>query len=400
MKNKIVTFNGHFGENNVGDDLLLLALLIYFLKDANISKINILTGNCKNTMAMLKREQYLTDRINLIYSGRWGLREPNRNLKYSFNWILKLLISFKTSTLHLIGPGNIIKDNTNALFVCFWLSKALFSILFNRKFAFIGIGVAEIRHFHSKIFIKFVMNKASFITTRDRKSISNLKKLHVNKPLIKSYPDLVFSIASLFSKIIKNRKIQEPKKIGINFRQFSRKHFDNKTLLNYQNSIVSFLLLLLKSNNYECVFYSFCNEFHQSDREMYKKIQNECLKSNIQISYFEYDNCSELINNIQTCYAYIGTRFHSVILATQGCIPNIGISYEWKLKNFMEESGMGDYSINVENLTENKLWFLWDKLIRNYDYNYKNLVKLNQNIDQLVTNHFKMCGATQANFVV
>lgn len=392
MKSEIVTLNGSFGEKNIGDGLLLLSVLKYFLKDTNISQINILTSNCNNTLAMLKRENYFNKKINLIYSGRWGLQEPDEELKYSFNWIFKLIFALKRSTLHLIGPGNLLKDDTNPFFAVFWLSKALISIIFFRKIAFIGIGVANINYFHSKLFIKFIMNRSTFITTRDDKSISKLEKLQVNKSLIKAYPDLVFSIAPSFSSIPKplKRKIG---KIGLNFKYFSKKHFDDKILQKYKESITSFLISLSKINNYEYVFYSLSNDSHQDgqDVEIYSELQDECLKYNIQIFKFEYNNYSMLINDIHTCDAFIGTRFHSVILATQGCVPSIGISYDCKLENYMKEAGIGEYSVTVEGVTEQILSHLWDRLVMNYDSYYKKLINLNFENRKLVMKHFDMC---------
>lgn len=398
MKGEIVTLNGSFGEENIGDGLLLLSILNYFIKDENIAEINILTANCKNTLTLLKKEKYFNKKINLIYSGRWGLQEPDKELKYSFKWILKLILALKKSRLHLIGPGNLLKDDSNPFFAIFWLSKALISIFFLKKIAFIGIGVANINHFHSNLFIRFIMNRSKFITTRDNKSISKLEKLHVNKSLIRSYPDLVFSIAPLFSSTSKalSRKIQ---KVGLNLKYFSKKHFDDEILQKYKQSITSFLILLSKINNYEYVFYSLANDPNQDgqDLEIYREFRNECLKYNIQISNFDYDNYSMLINDIHTCDVFIGTRFHSIILATQGCVPSIGISYDCKLENYMKEAGIGEYSVNVEDVTEPMLLHLWDNLVVNYDVYYKKLINLNFKNRKLVMKHFDMCNSIQAN---
>ncbi len=66
-------------------------------------------------------------------------------------------------------------------------------------------------------------------------------------------------------------------------------------------------------------------------------------------------------------YAVIGLRYHSNIFSAKMKTPFISVSYEQKMKGFMEQSNLSDLCIDVNNLSPNNLIKGFDYLEKNYD---------------------------------
>ncbi len=352
-----IALSGHFGENNVGDDILLLALVDGLSKSLNLNHLVIFTADVAKTESLLAREKCNNRSIRLIYSGRWGVRQPDSALLKSFSWLAHTVAALKKSDLHLIGPGTIIKDS-NRYFVVFWLIRALWSLILRRSFSFIGIGVGEIRFWHSRLLIRWLMNKAQFISVRDTSSLEELGKLNVHRPFMATYPDLSFIFRHYRAN---SRNFSQIKRIGLNFRKFKAKHFPERAILLYEKAIID--LLRSMPDNVELVFYSFCNEPHQNDLEMFEFIQEKFAEHHATVEKFCYRNLVELRDGIASCDAFIGTRYHSVLLAVQACVPTIGLSYERKIINFMADIGVDAYALDIASMNRDDLLHTWEKLL-------------------------------------
>lgn len=351
-----IALSGHFGENNVGDDLLLLALVDGLSKTLNLNQLVIFTADVAKTGALLAREKSNGAYIRLVYSGRWGLRQPQMPFLKSFSWLTDSVALLKKSDLHLIGPGTIIKDS-NRFFVAFWLVRAFLSFLLRRPFAFIGIGVGEVRFCHSRLLIRWLLNVARFVTVRDTSSLAELGKLHVHRPFMASYPDLSFTCSHSPEKSGTANRI---KRIGLNFRKFKLKHFPERVIQSYEKAIMELLRAL--PDNVELVFYSFCNEPHQNDVEMFELIEKRFADHHAKVMNFSYADLAELRTSIASCDAFIGTRYHAVLLAVQTGVPTVGLSYERKTINFMADIGADAFALDIARINEGDLLHAWEEL--------------------------------------
>lgn len=73
-------------------------------------------------------------------------------------------------------------------------------------------------------------------------------------------------------------------------------------------------------------------------------------------------------------YAVVGMRYHSNIFSAKMGTPFVSISYEQKMKGFMEKMGLPQYCIPVESLTESELKSKFNDMISSYE-EYKNLLE-------------------------
>lgn len=70
---------------------------------------------------------------------------------------------------------------------------------------------------------------------------------------------------------------------------------------------------------------------------------------------------------ISRLYAVVGMRYHSNIFSCKMGTPFISISYEQKMKGFMEKVRLDDYWVNVEDICEELLINKFQVLVNNYD---------------------------------
>ena len=73
-------------------------------------------------------------------------------------------------------------------------------------------------------------------------------------------------------------------------------------------------------------------------------------------------------------YAVVGMRYHSNIFSAKMGTPFVSISYEQKMKGFMEKMGLDEYCIPIEKLTLECLEDTFDEMCNNY-HSYKEKLK-------------------------
>ena len=71
----------------------------------------------------------------------------------------------------------------------------------------------------------------------------------------------------------------------------------------------------------------------------------------------------EIRESISGCGAFLGTRYHSVLLAVQQKVPVLALSYDQKTEKFMKQAGLDEFLIKVENISLELLMEKWRKLI-------------------------------------
>lgn len=65
-------------------------------------------------------------------------------------------------------------------------------------------------------------------------------------------------------------------------------------------------------------------------------------------------------------YAVVGMRYHSNIFSAKMGTPFVSISYEQKMKGFMEKMGLDEYCITIEKLTLERLESTFEKMNKDY----------------------------------
>ncbi|UCE19702.1 MAG: polysaccharide pyruvyl transferase family protein [Gemmatimonadota bacterium] len=385
----IISISGCYGENNIGDDILFMALVRGIRARLHDCTIVAFTANRKNTERLLVREGIEPESVRTVYSGRWGLFEPESPPLLSILWIFQTFRWIHRSDLLLIGPGNPIKDDTNRFKLLFYLSRAVIAYLLKTPYAYIGVGVGNVTWRVSRCFFKIFGNRAVFISARDLVSAEKLSELGIDGPKVISLADLSFC-ETILPSFPENERTMAPSIIGLSARHFSYKHFPENIIKNYYDSLISWCKWINSTYGCKFIFFPFCEEEHQSDFPAYDKLSSKLEPHSIRIEIYRCQNFSELKSQIAQCDLFLGTRFHSVLLATQQNVPVLAISYEEKAYKFMKEVGLEEYVIQIEELSFELLKHKWEQLYRNRESIQQNLNIIKQQQADLASRYFDL----------
>jgi polysaccharide pyruvyl transferase WcaK-like protein len=194
---------GTYGEDNLGDDVLLLSMIEGLRLRWPDCRLIVLTGNRPLTGTLLGNELGSSERIVPVYSGRHGIFEPGVRFPLCLRWILYNMFWAARCDLMLIGPGNQLQDVTNRFRLVFFLSRAILAWVFGTPFAFVGIGFWEVRSRFSRSLLRFAARRAAFISTRDRGSTRELILMGINPGKIITLADIGFAFAGFGGKEVK-----------------------------------------------------------------------------------------------------------------------------------------------------------------------------------------------------
>ncbi len=272
---KSIILFGTWGEDNTGDDILLLSQIEGIRARCLDCGIAIFSGVPVHTKKLLDRELISYDHIEIVYTGRLGIREPGQSFPHSLGWFARNLREISRGRLLVIGPGNQLQDVTMRFRVVFFLSRAVAAWILRTPYAFVGIGYYQ-------------------LTSR------------------------------------------------------------------------------------------------WNDRVALERIRDRFQGTDVPVETVEFRSLDELRRSISLCDAFIGVRYHSVLLSVQGEVPVMGISYAHKTQRFMQENGLGDYVIRVEDVTSERLREIWERLWRNRDEVREMLPGINEHETALARKHFDL----------
>jgi len=374
-KGKRAILFGGFGEHNIGDTILLVNSL-RILKGL---KINIFTYNPERTRKNLMKNNLSFSDIDITYTGRWGISDPSKKGIKRFLWIFKSIRDIYKCDIFLIGPGTLMHDETNRLYIWFWLSRIIIAVLFRKKIAFWGAGIGSVESPIAKVTLKWIAKRTAFSITRDRGS---------REMMIKNYSFDPKKTINLIDLGVSENDYKKPKKvkvnkkglkIGINFRYLEEKHFKgNKKRMkeNYIKTIGYFLnKLKLHNKTIELFFFPMCLDVHQNDLKMYHILHEKLKNSSLgEINIVNNDqNIERFKKEMKKMDLFIGVRLHSVVLSTSLSIPSLAISYSEKVDYYMKEIDCNKLLMQSNNI-------LYSELVEKFNYMVKNSYSISKKL--------------------
>ena len=139
---------------------------------------------------------------------------------------------------------------------------------------------------------------------------------------------------------------------------------------NYKNSLIqpkikevfTEFMEYLDKENYAVIFIPqlFVSANDQSYMSEFATYKNSYVLSENYDCYFQQFLISKL-------FAVVGMRYHSNIFAAKMGVPFVSVSYEQKMDGFMENAGLGEYCIKINDLSFEKLSMNFEKMIQNHD---------------------------------
>lgn len=379
MKPRFVLF-GTYAEQNAGDDYMLAVQIEQFMSRVPGAQLVILTGDRTETRKFIEREELDSNSIILLYSGRHGIFEPGIPWYRSFNWFWQNLRETARADFLLIGPGNQLQDVTRRMRVLFFISRALLARITKTPYAYFGIGFYEIKSNFCRYALRWTARRAAFISTRDKGGAVKIRELGISESKIFGLRDITFCHNWDQSEPSRSQGKTDPM-VGFSCRIFLPTVFPPKVANEFYRSLASLLAFIHLKLGAKLQFFPFYRSSPFHDGVALEKLKSRPELKEIPISTYQWDTLASLQQGISQCDGFVGIRYHSVLLSIQSGVPVLGLSYAHKTQRFMEETGLNDDVISVENVTAEKLIAQWQKLWQNRTVRvkqYRDICKVSQ----------------------
>lgn len=249
-------------------------------------------------------------------------------------------------------------------------------VLLKKPVVMYAYSFLEKRRAHTayRLLTKFVLNSADLITTRDETSIKNLRELGIIKPLIYVTADPALLLRpekkdNIEKILAKERIAKEKPLIGITVSDFfthyslqyhypgsSNPYIQHKKYMKTLAQVADYVI-----DNLDTFVVFVPMEMLPpagiivDDRPLIQKIvQMMEHKENVKVIVGDYTP-EELQGIFGQMDLLIGTRMHSILLATAVHTPMIAIAYESKVSAFMNRINQGEWVCNLQGIDANKM---------------------------------------------
>lgn len=322
-KRKGAVICGAYGRGNAGDEAILKAILTQLREIDEDMPFWVMSRNSKETRAANKtRSMYL------------------------FN-VFAFIRSLKKAEIFVNGGGSLIQDITSFRSLYFYLFTLKAAKWCGCKIIMYGCGIGPIISARNRKIAARVLNStADIITLRDSISLELLKEMKVEKPEIILAADPTVYIKKAGIKEVEAAFAEEGvpydiKKIGF-------------CLRNWPDFI--YPEIVGEAADYAWETYGITPVFLPI--EIPKDI-SAAGKVTIGMKGPYYacrkkHSVEEIIGMLGSMEAVVGMRLHSLIFATAGGAPVIGISYDVKVDSFIKDIG-SDACISLKSLTKERL---------------------------------------------
>ena len=215
-----------------------------------------------------------------------------------------------------------------------------------------------------RLLAKSGLNAASLVLVREAKSESQLADLGIPKARIVKVPDSAFLFTAAPKKAI-GRLVRPDGDSGIVVGITVRKWLDEKRQHAYEMAVADLIRHIIAQPRHRVVVIPQVTSSaqHDDDRETGARIA-QLLPPD---SHVEFLNRRFLPAEILSAYSHldylVGTRFHSVIFALLSRVPAVAIEYEHKTSGIMQDLGLDNWVIPIEDVTAERLIRLYDGIV-------------------------------------
>jgi polysaccharide pyruvyl transferase WcaK-like protein len=322
MNNKRIFLIGHYGGNNLGDELMLGGILDYLgstyspkkifvvskiKSDLEVQNIELISLSVKSVLKATLLSDFL------VLGGGTHFHDDYTQERYSKHvlYLFKIL----------------------ALSICFFLLK--------KKVHFVGMGFGPFNRKSIKIITKFCLLFVNHVTVRDEESKRRLGLLGIPIKKIKSR----FDLAALNPLFAKKTNYKKSNTLGISLTSLSFSGMDNGDYF-WDNTVIPDLFSLYSNSNINIYIFVFRVGNKESDlllsTRLYEKL---CSFDTHRVKLITPENQEIFISLVNICEFFVATRYHSAVSAyLLGC-RILTIPYHAKLTDFSRLVGLSQASI-------------------------------------------------------
>jgi polysaccharide pyruvyl transferase CsaB len=339
---KRVVMSGWYGMGNLGDEVILQSIVYQLRRRLGEVSVTVLSERPYN----LKSEY-----------GVNSLRASRRRID-----LLRKILAMNRADLFVLGGGGILMDygkrDNN---VSRWLEDmALAQRLHVPNMAW-GVGVGRIWTENSKRWIRDVLPRSGHVFVRDNGSAVGLSALGVREGVVVTCdPALLLPDLDGFRKLHEGRNAPGKKpKILVSLRHWHVTGdwtFDNEVFSKAMGSLAALLSHLIKTYGASVTFVPFRTETEEDDDRLVEGQVSSGLGVNALVRVMDHVPTSrEFMQLAADSDLVIGMRLHSLIMATAVGVPCIALSYDDKVKGYMESLGVEAWALRMEEANYERL---------------------------------------------
>lgn len=325
---------GNYGNNNNGDESILYSILQQVKQEFSVNDedITVFSNNSAQTAKRYGVNSYpLYYKKGMLYKTFFYTYKKNKSFVATFDLLIigggGLLMDFYKREAHLYGTYALMAKNSGVPYIIY------------------GCGAGPLDTITGKFSIRFMCKHAENVSVRDPQSMELLKDVGVKRP-IEVIGDPAFTLR-------KERLsyAEKPLKIGVSAVPYYNANYwpegDEEKYSQYISGMATNLDRLAAQMPVEITF--FATKYPQ-DVMVTKDIQRKMKHQDQTVVIEENLLPDRLLEVTGSQDIVIGTRLHSLILATDTETPIIAISYHTKVKDYMALIGASERCIKMKDL--------------------------------------------------
>ncbi len=352
-----IMISGYYGFNNTGDEAILKSMVEAFKEKIPQIKITVLSHSPLQTS-----QTYQVKAINRLH-------------------LIRIIRCLRNVNLFISGGGGLLQDSTGkGRSILYYLGLILVAKIVKVPVMIYAQGVGPINKKINKLLIKWILNKVNLITVRDNSSKELLENLGVVKPSIYVNSDPVFLLKRrCINYIIDSYPyIQElinsanRPLIGVSVREYRSNGPDLKKIF---AQVADYLI---ENYKVKIIFlpFKFDEDVHISEEILsLMKNQADVLKIKLEPE--------ELLSLLSQLSLMVGVRLHSIIFSSMANIPFIAFNYDPKVKYFVEDLGLPELLLEInEDISLKNFQEKIEYVRENNDKIKENLLKKVNNLEE------------------
>ena len=349
-----IMISGYYGFNNTGDEAILKSMVRAFKEKIAQVKITVLSHSPLQTAQTYQVKSI--NRLNLI----------------------NIICCLRDTNLFISGGGGLLQDSTGKGWsILYYLGLILVAKIVKIPVMIYAQGIGPVNNLVNKKLMKWILNKVELITVRDNSSKELLENLGVVKPSIYVNSDPVFLLKrrSINYIIDSYPYIQElinstnRPLVGVSVREYRSNGPDLKRIFAQAADY------LIENYKVKIIFlpFKFDEDVHISEEILsLMKNQADVLKIKLEPE--------ELLSLLSRLSLMVGVRLHSIIFSSMANIPFIAFDYDPKVKYFVEDLGLSELLLEINE--DISLKYFQEKI----EYVRENNDKIKENLLKKVNN--------------
>jgi polysaccharide pyruvyl transferase WcaK-like protein len=365
MKPARISFYGHFGAGNLGNEATLEAVIQQILRRFPDGQLLCFCTNPQDVRRRHNIAAFSSGAANWSAAERFGSRGHRGKLTRFFriafqriplelvHWIKCMHALSRTDMLIVAGTGIVCDYLTGPRGWPYDIFKlSTLAALCRVKLAFLSVGVGPIHHPLSRWLLKRSLALAHHRSYRDEASKQYLQEIGFNTDRDFVYPDVVFGLSkgSLVSGVTNGQR----RVVGLGIKDYGST--EPETFREYLNAMATFVSWLQAQ---DCSVRLLIGDIQYDTpviEEFVGVLKSRNIPADAPLLIAEpAPTVEELLRQVGGTEAVISARYHNLVMALIQNKPVIALSDHAKLDSVVTDFGLAQYLLPLRNLSSDVL---------------------------------------------